>query len=89
MTTEVGYNSNPDKLFTNAQGSLYGLSNATAVFGFLNATGATTLTLRGTLLEYDADIARSSRWDAGMALDNAYAVAPGTVATFGGLLSAR
>lgn len=83
VNSEVGYNSNPDKLFTHAEGSLYGLTNGTAVFGFINSTGATTLTLRGTFLEYDGDIARSNRWDSGLALDNAYAVAPNMVATFG------
>lgn len=83
MNMETGYNSNPDELFANAEGSLYGLANGTAVIGFLNSTGATTLTFRGTILQYDGDIADSSRWDAGLALDNAYAVAPNTVATFG------
>lgn len=83
MTLESGYNSNPDKLFANAKGSPYGLSNTTAVVGFLKSTGATTLTVRGTLLQYDGDIADSSRWDAGLALDNAYAVGTNTVATFG------
>lgn len=82
-TFETGSNSNPDKRFTNAEGSLYGLSNGTAVVGFLNSAGATTLTLRGTILEYDDDIEKSSRWDAGIALDNAYTVATNTVATFG------
>jgi Putative beta-barrel porin 2 len=82
-TFETGYSSNPNELFTDAEGSLYGLSNGTAVVGFLNSTGATTLTVRGTILEYEGDIDRSSRWDAGLALDNAYAVAPNTVATFG------
>ncbi len=84
MTWETGFNSNPNELFTDAKGSPYGLANATTVFGFLGSTGATTLTLRGTFLEYDDDIARNERWDAGFALDNAYAVAPGTIATFGG-----
>jgi hypothetical protein len=80
---ETGYNSNPDKMFTNTEGSLYGLTNATAVVGFLKSTGATTLTVRGTLLQYDGDIASSTRWDSGLALDNAYAVGTNTVATFG------
>ena len=80
---ETGYSSNPDELFANAEGSLYGLTNGTAVIGFLKSTGATTLTFRGTVLQYDGDIANSSRWDAGLALDNAYAIAPNTVATFG------
>ena len=83
MTMESGHSSNPDELFANAKGSLYGLTNGTAVIGFLNSTGATTLTFRGTLLQYDGDIANSSRWDAGLALDNAYAIATNTVATFG------
>jgi Putative beta-barrel porin 2 len=80
---ETGYSSNPDEFFANAKGSLYGLTNSTAVIGFLKSTGATTLTFRGTLLQYDGDIANSSRWDSGLALDNAYAVGPNTVATFG------
>ena len=82
-TLESGYNSNPDKIFTNSEGSLYGLTNATAVVGFLNSAGATTVTFRGTLLQYDGDIADSSRWDAGLAIDNAYTVGTNTVATFG------
>jgi hypothetical protein len=82
-TFETGSNSNPDKRFTGAEGSLYGLSNGTAVVGFLSSAGATTLTIRGTILEYDGDIEKSSRWDAGLALDNAYTVAPNTVTTFG------
>ncbi len=83
MNMETGYSSNPDELFANAKGSLYGLTNGTAVIGFLNTTGATTVTFRGTLLQYDGDIANSSRWDSGLAIDNAYAVAQNTVATFG------
>lgn len=83
MTMETGHSSNPDKLFSNAEGSLYGLTNGAAVIGFLKSTGATTLTFRGTLLQYDGDIANSSRWDSGLALDNAYAVGTNTVATFG------
>jgi hypothetical protein len=82
-TMETGYSSNPDERFTDAKGSLYGLTNGTAVIGFLNSTGATTLTFRGTLLQYDGDIDNSSRWDTGVALDNAYAVGTNTVATFG------
>ncbi len=84
LTMESGYNSNPDEFFLDPQGSPYGLTNATGVFGFLKDTGATTLTLRGTLLQYDGDIENSSRWDAGAAIDNAYAIAPGIIATFGG-----
>lgn len=80
---ESGYNSNPDRMFTNVEGTLYGLTNATAVVGFLNSAGATTLTLRGTILQYEGDIPDSSRWDAGVALDNAYAVGANTIATFG------
>lgn len=83
LTMESGYNSNPDEFFTGAEGSPYGLANASAVFGFLKSTGATTLTLRGTFLQYDGDIEDSSRWDTGVALDNAYAISPGMVATFG------
>ena len=83
VNMETGYSSNPDEFFANAKGSLYGLTNGTGVIGFLNSTGATTLTFRGTLLQYDGDIANSSRWDSGLALDNAYAVGTNTVATFG------
>jgi len=84
LTMESGYNTNPDEFFNDAEGSPYGLANATGVFGFLRDTGATTLTLRGTALQYDGDVQESKRWDAGLALDNAYAIAPGTLATFGG-----
>jgi hypothetical protein len=83
MTWESGYNSNPNELFTHAEGSPYGLANATAVFGFLKSTGATTLTFRGSFLQFDEDIAKSTRWDSGLALDNAYAIGPGMIATFG------
>jgi hypothetical protein len=83
LTMESGYNSNPDELFIGGEGSPYGLTNATGVFGFIKETGATTLTLRGTFLQYDGDIEDSSRWDSGVALDNAYAVGPGMIATFG------
>ena len=83
VTIESGYNSNPDEFFTGAEGSAYGLTNATGVFGFIKDTGATTLTFRGTFLQYDGDIEDSSRWDAGVALDNAYAISPNTIATFG------
>ncbi len=84
LSMETGYNSNPDEFFSDIQGSPYGLANATGVFGFIGDTGATTLTLRGTLLQYDGGIENDSRWDSGFALDNAYAIAPGTIATFGG-----
>jgi hypothetical protein len=83
VTMEGGYNSNPNELFIGEEGTPYGLTNGTAVFGFLRETGATTLTLRGTYLQYSDDIDNSSRWDAGLALDNAYSVAPNTIATFG------
>jgi len=82
-TVETGYNSNPDELFADAEGSLYGLANTSSVLGFIKSTGATTLTMRGTFLQYDGDVTDSSRWDAGLALDNAYAIAPNTQATFG------
>jgi hypothetical protein len=82
-TVETGYNSNPDEFFSGAQGTPYGLVNTGAVFGFLNSAGVTTVTLRGTSLQYDGDIANNSRWDAGAAIDNAYAIGRGTVATFG------
>jgi hypothetical protein len=81
---EAGFNSNPDKLFTDARSSAYGSTNLNSVLGFVNSSGATTIAARGTLLQYDEDIANSSRWDAGLAVDNAYAISPGTVATFGG-----
>jgi hypothetical protein len=84
LTLEAGHNSNPDLLFSDAEATPYGLSNFTGVLGFIRDTGASTFTVRGTSLEYDADIEDSSRWDAGFALDNAYAVAPDTVAIFGG-----
>lgn len=83
ITMESGYNSNPDGFFVGAQGSPYGLTNTTGVLGFIRDTGATTLTLRGTFLQYDGDIQDNSRWDSGIALDNAYAVGPGMIATFG------
>jgi hypothetical protein len=83
LTMETGYNSNPDEFFVDYEGSPYGLANATGVFGFLRDTGATTLTLRGTLLQYSNDITDPNRWDAGLALDNAYAIAPNTIASFG------
>lgn len=84
LTMEAGNNSNPDLLFSNAEASPYGLANLTGVFGFIRETGATTLTFRGTSLEYDGDVSGSTRWDAGVALDNAYVVAPNLLATFGG-----
>jgi hypothetical protein len=84
LTLEAGHDSNPDLFFSDAEATPYGLANLTGVFGFIRDTGATTLTLRGTSLQYDGDIEISDRWDAGFALDNAYAVAPGTIATFGG-----
>jgi len=84
LTLETGHNSNPDLLFSGAEATPYGLANFTGVFGFIRDTGASTFTVRGTSLEYDGDVSGSSRWDAGFALDNAYAVAPNTIATFGG-----
>lgn len=84
LTLEAGHNSNPDLLFSDAEATPYGLANFSGVFGFIRDTGATTLTFRGTSLEYDGDISGSTRWDAGVAIDNAYAVAPNTIATFGG-----
>lgn len=83
ITMEAGFNSNPDEFFSGAEGSPYGLTNSTSVFGFLGDQGATTLTLRTTFLQYSGDIIDNRRWDAGAALDNAYTVAPGTLATFG------
>jgi hypothetical protein len=83
VTLESGYNTNPDEFFTGAEESPYGLANATGVFGFLNTAGATTLALRGTFNQWDDDIIRSGRWDAGLAIDNAYVVAEKTIATFG------
>ena len=83
LTLETGYNSNPDEFFVDYEGSPYGLANATGVFGFLKDNGATTLTLRGTLLQYSDDITDPGRWDAGLALDNAYSIAPNTIASFG------
>lgn len=84
VTLESGYSSNPDEFFTDAEGSPYGLTNATGVLGFLSTAGATTLALRGTYNQWSDDIDRSGRWDAGIALDNAYVIAPKTIATFGG-----
>ncbi len=84
LTLETGHNSNPDLLFSNAEATPYGLANMTGVFGFIGDAGATTLTLRGTSLQYDGDIAANDRWDAGFAIDNAYVIAPNTIATFGG-----
>ena len=84
LTLEAGHNSNPDLLFSGAEATPYGLANFSGVLGFIRDTGATTLTLRGTSLEYDGDVSGSTRWDAGIALDNAYVVAPNTIATFGG-----
>lgn len=81
---ETGYNSNPDELFSAIEGSPYGLANANGVLAFIRQTGATTVAVRGTALQYNGDIKNSSRWDAGAAIDNAYAVAPGITATFGG-----
>jgi hypothetical protein len=83
ITMEAGFNSNPDEYFSDAEGSPYGLTNSTNVFGFLGDQGATTLTLRTTFLQYSGDIIDNHRWDAGAALDNAYTLAPGTLATFG------
>ena len=83
LTMEAGFNSNPDDFFSDAEGSPYGLTNSTNVFGFLGDQGATTLTLRATYLQYSGDIIDNRRWDAGAALDNAYTLAPGTLATFG------
>ncbi len=80
---ETGANTNPDELFSGAQASPYGLANASGVLGYITDKGATTLALRSTLLQYDEDIVNNSRWDAGLAIDNAYAIMPGTVATFG------
>jgi hypothetical protein len=83
VTLESGYNTNPDEFFSDEEASPYGLANATGVFGFLHSAGATTLALRGTFQQYSDDIARSGRWDAGVAIDNAYTVAPNMLATFG------
>jgi hypothetical protein len=83
VTLESGYSTNPDELFAGAEESPYGLTNTTGVFGFLNTAGATTLALRGSYNQWSDDIQRSGRWDAGIAVDNAYVVAPKTIATFG------
>jgi hypothetical protein len=80
---ETGYAYNPDEFFNRIESSPYGLSEANAVLGFVRASGATTFAVRGNLLQYDEDIARNTRWDAGAAIDNAYTIAPGLQATFG------
>lgn len=74
MSLEAGGNSNVDQFFGDANDSPYGKIDSNVILGYITESGASTLAVKGQMLQYDEDVNDNTRWDAGVAVDNDYQI---------------